>query len=175
MGWFSNSMTANRAANSVQLVGVVASMADSKQSLDHVNRFATEQKQRAQSLSAQAFALQGASSQLGRDLQHAINDLSAYLAQGNEVVEDLDSRIVSLVAITEQFDLPRGLRSLNMSGRDMTTLVTASAIEVRGNLEVLKRNHGDKVNAAVQAVDQADRRLNGDNSVRALGLLPRFE
>ncbi|MEW6205469.1 MAG: hypothetical protein AB1516_09115 [Pseudomonadota bacterium] len=175
MGWFSNSMTANRAANSIQLVGVMASMADSKLSLDNVNQFVAQQKQRAQGLSAQAFALQGASSQLGCDLQRAVNDISTYLAQGHEVVEDLDSRMASLATIIEQFNLPRGARDLNMSGRDMTTLVTASAIEVRGNLEVLKRNHGDKVNAAVETVDQADRQLNGDRSVRALGSIPRFE
>lgn len=175
MGWFNNNMTANRAANSVQLLGVMTSMVDSRESVQQVNRFVVEQQQRAQGLIGQAYALQGASSELGTDLQRAMNDFSRYMAQGNEVAEDLDSRLADLATVMEQFNLPRGARSLNMSGRDMTTLVTTSALEVRHNLELLKQNHGSKVNASVQLLDRADRQLNGDSSTKALRAMPRFE
>ena len=104
-----------------------------------------------------------------------MNDFSSYLAQGNEVAEDLDSRLAGLATVMEQFNLPRGARSLNMSGRDMTRLVTISAMDVRGNLELLERNHGSKVNASVQLLDRADRQLNGDRSTKALSVMPRFE
>lgn len=174
MGWFSNKMTANRAGNSVGMLAAAASFDESKNTLTAANEFVAGQKRRANFLSAKAFEVQGGSSYTGRSLQQAINDLSNYERDGQEVDHDLDQRRFTLLRITEQFSVPRGQRQLNLSGTDMTVAMLSSASEVCANLAILKRDHLDKVSNAVTNIDHADRELNGSSSSRAINLLPNF-
>jgi hypothetical protein len=174
MGWFSNKLTVNRAGNTVGMAAVLMSFQESKNTLNAANEFVAGQKRRASGLSAQAFAVQGASSYTGRSLQQAINDLGNYERDGREVDEDLDQRMITMLRITEQFSMPRGQRQLNLSGTDMTVAMMGSASEVCANLAILKRDHMDKVSNAVTNIDNADRELNGSSSSRASNLLPSF-
>lgn len=168
-------MTANRIANSLQMLTVVGSMGDSKDILDRADAFVGTQKSRAEGLLGQAYATQGTYSSLGRQLQNAINDLNSYRAMGSEVSDDLDERMSVLGAIIQQFDLPRGARSLNMSGKEMTDFVTGSAVEVRQNLEAVKNVHYSKVTAAIGTIDDADQCLNGRASTRARDSFPQLD
>lgn len=174
MGWFSNKMTTNRAGNTVGILTAAASFEESKNTLDAANEFVAGQKRRASGLSAQAFAVQGASSHTGRSLQQAINDLGNYERDGREVEEDLAERMFTMLRVTQQFSMPRGQRQLNLSGTDMTVAMMESASEVCANLAILKRDHMDKVSNAVTNIDNADRELNGSSSSRASNLLPSF-
>lgn len=174
MGWFSNKMTINRLSNSVGMAAVMISLQESKDTLTAANEFVATQKQRASGLSARAFAVQGASSSTGQSLQRAINDLSSYQADGREVGLDLNDRMNTLALVIEQFALPRGQRSLNMSGADMTGAVMDGAVEVVANLNILKNSHLNKVSDAVTCIDNADRELNGSSSTSARALMPSF-
>ena len=174
MGWFSNSITANRLTNSTNLMAVIRSLGESKGTLDTANNFVASQKERANNLSAAAFSVQGASSATGQSLQRAINDLSSYQADAREVDQDLDTRMNTLELVIQQFELPRGQRSLNMSGADMTSAAADSAVDVISNLSILKNAHVNKVSEAVRCIDNADRQLNGSSSQHALDLVPRF-
>lgn len=174
MGWFNNKMTTNRFCNTVDMAAVAISLQDSKNKLTDANDFVASQKQRAGDLSATAFAVQGASSRTGQSLQRAINDLSSYEADGREVGQDLDDRINTAALVFEQFNLPRGQRSLNMSGADMAVVLANSALLGAANLNILKNQHLDKVSDAVTCIDNADRELNGSSSTRAHALMPSF-
>lgn len=175
MGWLNNSMTPDRFQNSVQILNVAASMGESKTQVDNVNTFVNAQRQRAQGLVGQAFAVQGASSALGRELQNAINELGSCLTMGQSLSEEIDSSIGALSFIASQFTTPRLSRSLNMSGRNMAALVTNGAIEIRENIDLMRNRHAGPVLHAITAVDRADRELNGSRSTMARDSIPRLD
>lgn len=175
MGWFNNTPTAGRVNNSIQLLAVAVTMGASKNQLDNVNTFIDSQRQRAQNLAGQAFSVQGANSALGRELQSAINELGSCLVSGREVSEDLQSRIETMNFIITQFDVPRVSRRLNMSGHQMTSVATASALEVRENIELLRDRFAGPVGEALTTADRADRELNGSRSMVARDAVPRLD
>ncbi|HEX4856493.1 MAG TPA: hypothetical protein VFV28_06740, partial [Limnobacter sp.] len=130
MGWFNNTLTMNRASNSLALVSAAAVLEESRTTLSAANQFVSQQKQRGNNLSAQAFSVQGASSTIGRSLQQAINDLGDFERDSREVGEDLDDRLQTLGLVVEQFSMPRAQRALNMSGREMASGMLENSGEV---------------------------------------------
>lgn len=174
MGWFNNKMTTDRAVNTLGIAASMASLEQTKETLTAANDFVSGQKQRASRLASQAFSVQGASSHTGRSLQQAINDLSDYQRDGREILEDVNTRMVVVAGIAQQFSTPRFFRDLNMSGADMSDAMIDNARQALENLARLKDNHQDKVTNAVWTIDNADQELNGSSSTRALGRLPSF-
>lgn len=174
MGWFNNTPTANRIANSVQVIASVVAIEGSAEIMDQANAFVQTQKTRAEGFAARAFATEGASSALGRQLQNAINDLSAYQVDGREVRQDIDNRLPDIRYMVSQFDLPRAAREINVPSKRIADGVLNETAAIMNNVRFIAGRHESKVSAAVTQIDRADRQLNGTNAVVAFDDVPRL-
>ncbi len=174
MGWFNNAPTANRIMNSAQLLASAAVIEVSAETIDGANAFVQAQKTRAEGLAARAFSTGGASSDLGRQLQSAINDLSAYQVDGRDVRQDIDNRLPDIRFMVEQFSVPRAARQINAPSKRIADAVLNETAAILHNIQFISGRHESKVRAAVGQIDRADRQLNGSGSVVAIDDLPRL-
>jgi hypothetical protein len=174
MGWFNNTPTANRIVNSGQVLASAALIQGSAEVMDRANAFVQTQKTRAEGLTARAYATQGASSELGRQLQRAINDLSAYLVDGRGISEDINNRMPDVMYLIRQFDLPRAAREINVPSKRIADAVLEETAQILNNVQVLSNRHESTVRNAVGQIDRADRQINGGNATVAIEEVPRF-
>ncbi|WP_370262876.1 hypothetical protein [Limnobacter sp.] len=167
MGWFSNAPTANRIQNTNTIAACVALLEANGQVLNEVNTFASNQINRGQQLSAQAFSVQGAGSQLGRELQAAIGSLGALKTNTSQQLDELGQLCHNMELLIQQFDVPRGARTINASGRDIARVAVHDTSLVLANLLVLEQNSRPDIVRSVQTIDRADTVLNQGNANQA--------
>lgn len=172
MGWFSNTPTANRVQNSATILACAALLDANQNILQGVEQFSTEQITRGNLLSAQAFSIQGASSNLGTQLQQAVGELNSFKREAHGLSTELSEHTGYFEALVGQFSVPRAARQINLSGKEMTEVaahITASSL---ANLATLRDNRQDRIAQSVATIDRADETLNPGTHTRASLTLP---
>lgn len=160
MGWIFNAPTDNRWLNQQSLLRANESLSQDKHVFVIASRNVQDQAQRGAQLSAQAFTVYGASSELGQMLQVAVNELNTCVEQSAALASDLQEREMTLALLNSSFDIPRLLRSNSMSGKDMAESSQRVAADFRTNLRRLVRQQATQISDAVQVLDYADLQLN---------------
>jgi hypothetical protein len=174
MGWFNNTLTANRVHNTATILTCAALLEANQTVLQGVQQFSTEQVNRGNRLSAQAFSIQGASSNLGLQLQQAVGELNTFKREANGLNSELGEHTEYFTALVEQFSIPRAARQLNLSGKEMTEVATHITAASLANLAALRANRQDKIAQSVATIDRADETLNPGTHTRASLALPEM-
>lgn len=175
MGWFSTGSTDNRERNTGQMIGASSVLNESKQQMERLQNFVQAQQSRATGLRNQVATTVSSSAYLGMQIQRAIDSLDSCIEDGHECIGELDEGTAVMQAIMEQYNVPRGARSLNASGRDMAGHARGMAAAAQHNLAVMKNKHEAPVRAAVITIDQIDRQINGYSASEAQYRIPRLD
>ncbi|HEX4843418.1 MAG TPA: hypothetical protein VFV57_07090 [Limnobacter sp.] len=172
MGWFSNTLTSNRIQNTGTIIACRGLLSANQLILDGVDQFATEQIARGNQLSAKAFSIYGVNSQLGRELQIAVNTLNSLKSETTQRLEQLEEMCGDMTVLIQQFDLPRTSRGLNLSGKQMAHAAENMTDKALNDLSGLITNYRPKVINCIETLDKADQRLNPGSASTALLALP---
>lgn len=174
MGWFSNTPTANRVQNSATILTCAELLEANKNVLSRVEVFSAEQISRGNLLSAQAFSVQGASSNLGMQLQRAVGELNTFKREAQGLSAEFGEHGEFFADLVEQFEVPRAARQINLSGREMTEVATQLTASSLVNLAMLRESRQRSIAQSVATIDQADQTLNPGTSTRASLRLPEM-
>jgi hypothetical protein len=175
MGWYSNAPTANRIQNTGTIMACAALLEANQTVLQSVDQFSGDQITRGNRLSAQAFSVQGASSNLGAQLQQAVGELSTFRREAGALNAELSEHINLFTHIVEQFSIPRAARQLNMSGKNMARAAENMTAHSLANLITLQGMRQDSIAQNVTTIDHADAILNPANHARAALALPDMD
>ncbi|HEX4918320.1 MAG TPA: hypothetical protein VFV43_10515 [Limnobacter sp.] len=172
MGWFSNTSTANRIQNTGTIAACVGLLTANELILQGVNEFVDEQITRGNQLSAKAFSVEGTSSRLGRDLQSAMGTLNNLKSQTARQLQQLDEVTDCMAVMIQQFELPRGARTLNMSGKQMANSAEDMTNKALNELGSLVENYRSRIITSIETIDRADQTLHPSSYTRASLTMP---